>query len=68
MLKSSGKDGITEEIADIAIYLTYLCHDLDIHVEEIVTKKLKKNEKKYPACKVRGSAKKYTEYRMERGE
>lgn len=59
-----GKDRekISEEIADIVIYINYLCHDLNISLEEIVTAKLAKNEKKYPAEKVKGSAKKYNEY------
>jgi len=62
MLKGKGKDEISEEIADIAAYLTYLCHDLGIDLEEVMAKKLEKNRKKYPAEKVRGSAKKYSEY------
>ncbi len=62
MLKGKSSERISEEIADIAIYLTYLCHDLNIDMEEIVAKKLEKNRKKYPSHKVRGSAKKYNEY------
>ena len=62
MLSGAGRNGIEEEIAYIAIYLTYLSHDLGIDLEEIMAKKLDKNRKKYPADKVRGSAKKYDEY------
>lgn len=62
MLKGRPLEHISEEIADIAIYLTYLCHDLNIDMEKIITGKLEKNRKKYPADKVRGSAKKYNEY------
>ncbi len=62
MLKGKSAEGISEEIADIAIYLTYLCHDLNFDMEEIVAWKLDKNREKYPADKVRGSAKKYDEY------
>ncbi len=62
MLRSDASEQIHEEIADIAIYLTYLCHDLGIDLEDTVAKKLKKNKKKYPSDKVRGSAKKYNEY------
>ena len=61
MLKSEFKNSVSEEIADIAIYLSYLCHDLEINLEEAVAGKLKKNDEKYPAEKVRGSAKKYTD-------
>ena len=63
MLKSKGKDEIYEEIADIAIYLTYVCHDLGIDINDVISKKLEKNKKKYPAEKVRGSARKYSEYK-----
>lgn len=62
MLKGKAKAEMAEEIADIAIYLNYLCHDLDIDLEDTMSKKLEKNNKKYPAKKVRGSAKKYNEY------
>jgi NTP pyrophosphatase (non-canonical NTP hydrolase) len=62
MLKSDGYEVISEEIADIAIYLTYLCNDLGIDMEDVVSRKLEKNRKKYPSDKVRGSAKKYDEY------
>ncbi len=62
MLKGKSKTAIEEEIADIAIYLTYLSHDLGINIEDIIANKLEKNKKKYPADKVRGSAKKYDEY------
>lgn len=53
---------IGEEIADIAVYLTYLSNDLGIDLEKAVARKLEKNGKKYPAEKVKGSAKKYDEY------
>jgi NTP pyrophosphatase (non-canonical NTP hydrolase) len=62
MLKGKSKTAIEEEIADIAIYLTYLSHDLGIDLEKIMVMKLEKNKKKYHAAKVRGSAKKYNEY------
>ncbi|NOZ69919.1 MAG: nucleotide pyrophosphohydrolase [Deferribacteres bacterium] len=62
MLKGKSAEGVSEEIADIAIYLTYLCHDLNLDLEEIVSRKLDKNREKYPAHRVRGSAKKYNEY------
>lgn len=53
---------VSDEIADIAIYISYICHDLNLSLEDIVARKLEKNEKKYPADKVKGSAKKYDEY------
>ena len=41
-------EAITEEIADVAILLTYLAHDLDVDMEEAVRRKLLNNAEKYP--------------------
>jgi len=37
---------IESEVADVAIPLTCLCHDLKIFVEDVMRKKLKINRKK----------------------
>lgn len=50
------------ELADIQIYLVRLADKLDLDLMTGVDKKLELNAKKYPADKVRGSSKKYTEY------
>ncbi len=52
---------ISDEIADIAILLTYLAHDLSTDIEVAVNAKLHANAKKYPVDKARGSNKKYNE-------
>jgi NTP pyrophosphatase (non-canonical NTP hydrolase) len=62
MLQGKARKAIEEEIADIGMYMTYLCHDLGIDIEKIMTDKLAVNKKKYPADKVRGSARKYNKY------
>ncbi len=62
MIKGDKRERISEEVADIAIYLTYLCNDLDINLNYIVSKKIDKNRRKYPSRKVKGCAKKYNEY------
>ena len=41
-------DNCEDEIADIGIYLYYLCHRLKIDLDEAMIKKVKKNAKKYP--------------------
>ncbi|NIK13431.1 nucleotide pyrophosphohydrolase [Alkalibacillus almallahensis] len=41
-------ENIQEEIADVLIYTMMLSSDLDLDIEEIVTKKLEKNAEKYP--------------------
>lgn len=47
---------IGEEIADIAIFLTILAHEMNLDIEEIVNRKLKLNEKRYPVETSRGNA------------
>ncbi|MBA3614272.1 MAG: nucleotide pyrophosphohydrolase [Nitrospirales bacterium] len=61
LLKSESRDRVSDEIADVAIILSYLCHDLGIDLNEAVMSKLKKNEAKYPVDKAYGNAKKYNE-------
>ncbi|MDF1860888.1 MAG: nucleotide pyrophosphohydrolase [Verrucomicrobiales bacterium] len=58
----SHQEEIREEIADIAIYLTELADNLGIDLLEVMEAKIGKNEAKYPAEKVKGSSKKYSEY------
>ena len=52
---------IADEIADIAILLTYLAHDLSIDIDAAVATKIRSNAEKYPVDKARGSNKKYSE-------
>jgi NTP pyrophosphatase (non-canonical NTP hydrolase) len=52
---------VREEIGDVLIYLTRLADKLGVDMLEAAAKKLEVNRVKYPADKVRGSAKKYTE-------
>lgn len=53
---------IKEEIGDIFIYLLNFCSKLNIDPIESALKKLKINEKKYPAEIVKGKAFKYNHY------
>lgn len=50
------------ELADIQIYLVEMADRLQLDLMAAVEKKLAINARKYPADKVRGSPKKYTEY------
>ncbi len=50
------------EMADIQIYLLRLAERLGVDLLGAVERKIVLNEQKYPAERVRGSAKKYTEY------
>jgi len=56
------KDHAAMEIADIVIYAIRLAAKLDINLSAAITDKIKMNNEKYPADKVRGSAKKHKEY------
>lgn len=58
-LEGGGLSSVREEIADIAIYIAILSHDLGIDLLEEMGKKISKNEEKYPVGKSKGSAKKY---------
>lgn len=52
---------VSSEVADIAILLTYLAHDLSIDLQAVVSEKITANEQKYPLEKSYGSNKKYTD-------
>ena len=53
---------VEQELADIQIYLIRLADRLNIDLEQAVNAKIELNERRYPAEKVRGSAKKYTDF------
>jgi dCTP diphosphatase len=61
-LDSEKFSAVKDEMADIQVYLIRLADKLGVNILEAVEQKIQKNEQKYPADKVRGSAKKYTEY------
>ena len=52
---------ITDEIADVAILLFELAHNLGIPLDEAMQAKLDRNERRYPADKARGNNLKYNE-------
>jgi dCTP diphosphatase len=58
-------DRVKEEVGDVANYLIRLCDLLDLDLEECARKKIEINRAKYPADRVRGSSKKYTDYNDE---
>jgi dCTP diphosphatase len=58
-LLSTRRVAIEDEIADIAILLSYLCHDLAMDIDSVVEAKLEKNRAKYPLHLARGNATKY---------
>jgi len=60
---SKKKTEISHEIADVAVYLIELADNLGVDLSKAIAEKMAHNEAKYPADKVRGSSKKYTEYK-----
>ncbi len=62
LLKNSNKrEEIGEEMADVLYFLLRLAQIYDIDLATELDKKIKKNDKKYPVGKAKGSNKKYNE-------
>jgi len=61
--KEKSIEKVKEELADVLSYCYLMADHYNFDVDEILNKKLDTNEAKYPADKVRGSSKKYNEYK-----
>ncbi|SFN04826.1 NTP pyrophosphatase, house-cleaning of non-canonical NTPs [Chryseobacterium oleae] len=55
------KDKLEEELADVFMYGLLLAHKNNIDINNIILKKLHKNDEKYPVNKAKGRADKYDE-------
>ena len=55
------KEKISDEVADIMLYLIRFDDKADINLEEACLKKIQKNSKKYPVDLAKGISKKYDE-------
>jgi NTP pyrophosphatase (non-canonical NTP hydrolase) len=60
-IASAKRERLSEELADVAVYLLELADNLGINLAEAVVAKLAKNTEKYPVHKAKGSSAKYTE-------
>lgn len=60
-LSTEELNNVQEELADIFIYIVYLCEEFNLDLFQITKKKIAINKKKYPVEKAKGNAKKYTE-------
>ena len=58
----SQRRAIEDELADVMIYLIRLADKLGMDLVCAAEKKLEQNHQKYPVDRVRGSARKYTDY------
>lgn len=56
---AASRESVRDEIADVAILLTYLAHDLGIDLDAAVTHKLALNGERYPVATSRGNATKH---------
>jgi NTP pyrophosphatase (non-canonical NTP hydrolase) len=60
-LPAAKVDQIKEELADVFIFMAYLCAEFNIDLLAEVEKKLEKNARRYPIEKSKGRHTKYTE-------
>ncbi|CAI5738184.1 unnamed protein product [Peronospora destructor] len=60
------KEHLGEEISDVLIYLVRLADKCDVDLPAVLNDKIAKNARKYPAELIRGSSKKYNEYKRMR--
>ena len=61
-----GEEGLAQvrhEMADVLVYLIRMADRLDVDLMKATRDKLEHNRQKYPADKVRGSARKYDTYK-----
>lgn len=56
------RERVRLELADVFIYLLRIADKLEVDLLAAANDKIVLNEKKYPAERVRGDARKYTEY------
>lgn len=61
-LSESKKESVTQEVADVFIYLMRFCSVTGIDPLKAVQEKLKLNDAKYPAGVVKGKSDKYSDY------
>lgn len=59
--QEANKEKIKEELADVMAYSFLLAEKYGFDVKQIMLEKIKKNGKKYPVEKAKGTAKKYNE-------
>lgn len=61
-LSAKRRKAVSQELADILIYLIRTADKLDIDLVQAANEKITTNEKRYPAAKVRGDARRASEY------
>lgn len=64
-LTDAQTQSVKEEMADVFLYLMRLADVLDVDLLAAAGEKAVSNEQRYPANKVRGSARKYSDYQKD---
>ncbi|MBQ3934913.1 MAG: nucleotide pyrophosphohydrolase, partial [Clostridia bacterium] len=52
-------DDVKDELADVLVYCIQMAETLGLDIDELIMRKMDKNEKKYPVEKSRGNSAKY---------
>lgn len=60
-VNENSRERIEEELADVLIYSYMIADNLNMDIDDIIRKKIVKNEQKYPVQKSKNSNKKYDE-------
>ncbi|XP_032093479.1 dCTP pyrophosphatase 1 [Thamnophis elegans] len=60
--ETSEREALSDELSDVLIYLVALANKCHVDLPTAALRKIEKNRLKYPAKRVYGSSKKYTEY------
>ena len=61
-LNADDLEAVTEEVADVFIYLLKIADKLDIDLIQQTRKKITKNAAKYPIAKAKGNSTKYDKF------
>lgn len=61
-LPDNKREAVEHELADVLLYLVRIADKLNVDLFAAASRKIELNARKYPADKVRGQSKKYSEY------
>ena len=64
-LNATAKVAVSEELADVFLYLIRLADRLSVDLPAVAREKIRINAAKYPIEKARGNSRKYTEFKLE---
>lgn len=67
LLTASQKEEVSDEVADIYLYLLLFCRKLGIDLDSVALAKIRKNAERYPIQKSFGKSTKYTELKNNDG-